>query len=139
MKLSRRFLLKLSPLLFWQGAGTRLLAANGEPSEPFGKAYPELDSLATGEWWKRKPTGKGSPPPPMKVPRNEVVAFAIYTHDRGVLKMTAQLFPLMPDEEREVRLEFEKDGKWEEAAKTGIVFPGWSAHFRISDWPMPRM
>ncbi len=136
MKISRRLLLKLSPFLFWQGSATRLLAANGESPVPFGKDYPKLDSLATGEWWKKSAGGKGkkSAPPPMKVPRHEVVAFALYTADRGVLKMTAQLFPLMPDEAREARLEFERDGKWQEEAKAEIVLPGWSAHFRIENW-----
>jgi len=133
MKISRRILLKISPLIFWQGSVTRVLAASGEDPQPFGKDYPKLDSLATGEWWKAKVTGK-NPPPPMKVPRDEVVAFAIYTTDRGVFKMTVQLFPLMPDEAREARLEFEKDGKWQEAAKEEILYPGWSAHFRLQNW-----
>jgi hypothetical protein len=133
MKISRRILLKISPLIFWQGSATRVLAASGEDPQPFGKDYPKLDSLATGEWWKAKVTGK-NPPPPMKVPRDEVVAFAIYTTDRGVFKMTVQLFPLMPDEAREARLEFEKDGKWQEAAKEEVLYPGWSAHFRLQNW-----
>ncbi|QTN33142.1 metallophosphoesterase [Akkermansiaceae bacterium] len=133
MKISRRFLIRLSPLLFWQGSAVRILAASGEPQLPFGKGHPELDSLAAGEWWKKKPQGK-NPPPPMKVPRDEVVAFALYTADRGALKMTAQLYPLMPDEAREARLEFERDGKWVEAARAEVLFPGWSAHFRIDGW-----
>lgn len=113
---------------------TRVVAASGESLQPFGEKFPDLDSLATGEWWKNLPKGKAPPPPPMKVPRNKVVAFAIYTTDRGVLKMTAQLFPLMPDEPRQVRLELERDGKWVEAAVTDVVLPGWSAHFRMEHW-----
>lgn len=70
----------------------------------------------------------------MEVPRDEVVAFALYTADRGLLKMTAQLFPLMPDEARMARLELEKEGKWEEVAQTEVILPGWSAHFRINEW-----
>jgi hypothetical protein len=134
MNFSRRFLLKISPFIFFKGTASRVLAASGESIQPFGKKFPSLDSLATGEWWKKDPGGKGSPPPPMKVPRNEVVAFAIYTADRGVLKMTTQLFPLMPDEARQVRLELKRDGKWEEAAVTEVVLPGWSGHFRIENW-----
>lgn len=134
MNFSRRFLLKISPFIFLKGTATRVLAASGEAIQPFGKKYATLDSLATGDWWKKVPGEKGSPPPPMKVPREEVVAFALYTVDRGVLKMTAQLFPLMPDEARQVRLELERDGKWEEAAVTEIVLPGWSGHFRIEHW-----
>ena len=62
--------------------------------QPFGPGFPLLDSQATGEWWK--PRGKMKVR--LSVPRDEVLAFAIYTHHRGVLKLTAQLFPLMPDE-----------------------------------------
>ena len=105
-----------------------------EAAKPFGDQNPNLDSLAVGEWWT-KPTPKGpNPPPTMNVPRDQVIAFALYTHERGVLKLTAQLYPLKPDESREVRLEFQRDGRWVEAAKTQIVYPGWSAHFRIDNW-----
>ncbi len=104
-----------------------------EPARPFGKDFPNLDSLATGQWWDKEAKGANRPPS-MNVPRDEVIAFALYTHDRGVLKLTAQLFPLKPDESREVRLEFKRGDAWVEAAKTQIVFPGWSAHFRIEKW-----
>lgn len=99
-------------------------------TQPFGPKFPKLDSDATGEWWK--PRGKKKPR--LLVPRDEVVAFAIYTHDRGVLKMTAQLFPLMPDEPRKVQLEFKQDGEWQQAAESDVIELGWSAHFRIEDW-----
>jgi hypothetical protein len=102
-------------------------------AQPFGPANPNLDSLATGEWWTK--TAKGQfPPPPMLVPRHEVVAFALYTVADGVLKLTAQLFPLQPDEAREARLEFQRDGNWVEAAETEVLYPGWSAHFRVENW-----
>lgn len=134
MKFSRRFLLKISPFIFLKGTATQVLAAAAESSQPFGEKYAALDSLASGEWWTKIPRGKSAPPPPMKVPRDEVVAFALYTVDRGVMKMTAQLFPLMPDEVREVRLELERNGKWEQIAITEVVLPGWSGHFRIENW-----
>ncbi|HSW00639.1 MAG TPA: hypothetical protein VLI39_10735 [Sedimentisphaerales bacterium] len=70
----------------------------------------------------------------VKVPRDQVVGFALYTHDHGVLKMTAQLYPLKSDEAREVRLEFKRDGQWREVARAPVVYPGWSAHFRIQPW-----
>lgn len=104
-----------------------------ESAQPFGPDFPNLDSLAVGEWWTRKPTAANRPPT-MDVPRSEVVAFALYTHDAGVLKLTAQLYPLKPGEPREARLEFQRDGRWQEAAKVPVVFPGWSAHFRIEKW-----
>jgi len=116
--------------------------------QPFGPKFPSLDNAATGEWWKR-----ATPPPPAKkgkkqrkpkriiemdVPRDEVVAFAVYTHDRGVLKMSAQLFPLKRGEEREVRLELKRDGKWQEVRRADVIYPGWSAHFRLRDWDNAR-
>lgn len=111
------------------------LAAEPEPVKPFGDEFPNLDSLAVGEWWTKKPGPKvQNPPPPMDVPRDQVVAFALYTVDRGVLKLTAQLYPLKPDEPREARLEVERDGKWVELLKVPVQYPGWSAHFRAEKW-----
>jgi len=142
MNLTRRLLLKLWALFCWGGATTTQTAAAqnaaaqpaAEPAQPFGAEHPDLDSLAAGQWWQ-KPAPRGpSAPPPMDVPRDQVVAFALYTHDRGVLKLTAQLYPLKPDEPREARLELERDGQWALAARSPVVFPGWSAHFRIENW-----
>jgi hypothetical protein len=96
-----------------------------------------LDSLAVGRWWTTKPRGP-NPPPPMDMPRDEVVAFALYTHDRGVLKLTAQLYPLKPGEPREARLELRRSGGWQEVAKTAVIYPGWSAHFRLDGWKANR-
>jgi len=105
-----------------------------EYAQPFGAEYPNLDSLAVGEWWT-KPKSKGpNPPPNLNVPREQVVAFALYTQQSGVLKLTAQLYPLMPDDVREVRLEFQRDGRWTEAAKSPVLYPGWSSHFRVENW-----
>ena len=118
-----------------------------EDSPPFGPDFPNLDSVSTGEWWKA-PSNRGSDPPTapdakgrkpkklvnLNVPRDQVVAFAVYTHDRGVLKLTAQLYPLMPGEAQDARLEFQREGKWLEVATEEILYPGWSAHFRIEDW-----
>lgn len=112
-------------------------AAAANEARPFGDEFPNLDALAVGEWWTRRPPKKkkaANPPPPMDVPRDQVVAFALYTVDGGVLKLTAQLYPLKPDEPREARLEFQRDGQWIEAAKAPVLYPGWSAHFRTEKW-----
>ncbi len=99
----------------------------------FGPKFPKLESMATGQWWKVKPNKRRSMN--LDVPRDQVVAFAVYTHDHGTLKLTAQLFPLRPGEERMVRLELKgADGKWKEVAKQKVIELGWSAHFRINDW-----
>jgi hypothetical protein len=118
-----------------------IAVVNGIPAfaQPpaFGPKFPNLETRATGQWWKIKPTQARSMN--LNVPRNEVVAFAVYTHDHGILKLTAQLFPLLPDESREVRLEFQQeDGSWQEAAKQNVIELGWSAHFRIDNWNNKR-
>ena len=134
MNLTRRFLLKLTPFLLWRGSTLSFAAA--EAARPYGEAYPQLDSLAVGEWWNAKvPSAKKAAlPPAMNVPRDEVAAFALYTHENSVLKLTAQFFPLKPDEARQARLEFKRDGAWVEVATAAILYPGWSAHFRIGKW-----
>ncbi len=111
-------------------------------TELFGEKFPNLDHLSTGEWWKQArppevPSKKGKPPKriiELNVPRDQVVAFALYTQDRGTLKLTGQLYPLMPDESREVRLETKQGKEWKEISKVKITYPGWSAHFRIINW-----
>ncbi len=70
--------------------------------------------------------------------RDQVVAFAVYLHHSGVLKMTAQLYPLKPEEERAARLELLQNGKWIEAARAEVLYPGWDAHFRIEAWDGSR-
>ncbi len=108
------------------------------PARPFGENLPMLDFPATGEWWKDAKPNQGQAwmrSLIVDVPRTESVAFALYTHNRGVLKLTAQMVPLLPDEPREVTLEFaDESGKWERAATASVLYPGWSAHFRIEDW-----
>lgn len=126
-------------------AALGVLSANAaDHPQPFGPKFPSLDNAATGEWWKRGKApaakGKGKKRRAPKrvidtdVPRDEVVAFAVYAYDAGTLKMSAQLYPLKPGEEREVRLEFKQGGKWTEVRRADVLYPGWSAHFRLRNW-----
>lgn len=123
------------PLIIGSLFASVSLAGSAESAQPFGPDFPKLDSAAVGEWWKLKPK---QPALDLKSPRDEVVAFALYTHQNGVLKLTAQMYPLMPGESREVRLEFKRDGQWTEAAKAPVLYPGWSSHFRIENWDASR-
>ena len=107
--------------------------------QPFGKEYPNLDSFAVGAWWEKKPPAKGkkgggTPPPTMLVARDQVIAFALYTQQAGVLKLTAQLYPLYPEEAKVARLEVKRGDAWVELAQAPVRFPGWSAHFRVEGW-----
>ncbi len=113
-----------------------------EAAQPFGHEFPNLESLTTGEWWKLRAgventqvkRGGASPAPSMDVPREQVVVFAVYLQQAGVLKLSAQLYPLKPGESREVHLEFQMDGQWNRAATAQVLYPGWDAHFRIESW-----
>lgn len=101
---------------------------------PFGTERGKtLDACAVGEWWNWKGNEKISQFLQQR-PRSEVIAYAVYTHDRGVLKLTAQLFPLYPNEPDSVTLEMKQGGVWKKIAKQKIVYPGWSTHFRINNW-----
>ncbi|MCF7956396.1 MAG: hypothetical protein K9M75_11380 [Phycisphaerae bacterium] len=96
------------------------------------------DNVAIGQWWQPNPKDNKSEVPMrewfISRPRNKVLAFALYTHDQGVLKLTAQCFPLMPDEPKTAVLEFKENGKWQTAQKQTVQYPGWSLHFRIKNW-----
>lgn len=119
-----------------------LVKAEPESRELFGEKFQSLDHLSTGEWWKRArppevPSKKGKPPKriiELNVPRDQVVAFALYTQDSGILKLSGQLYPLMPDESREVRLETKQGKEWKEIARVQVSYPGWTAHFRVENW-----
>jgi hypothetical protein len=100
---------------------------------PFpGPRGEKLDLAAREDMWDKP--AKGFLAEFTRVPRDQVVGFALYTQQDGVLKLTAQLYPLKPGEPREVRLEFQRDGAWREAARAPVLYPGWSAHFRIAPW-----
>lgn len=112
---------------------------------PFGEETEwakDSDNLAIGEWWKVDPStvGKRSGGATKKggwfkeVERSNALAFSLYTHDHGVLKITAQCFPLYPDEPKSVTLEFKENGEWKDVQEQPVVYPGWSAHFRVENW-----
>lgn len=139
----RKFAVAAGVALLLVSTFTRVRAAEELNPQPFGAENPRLDSDATGEWWKpttgERGPQKGKPQEAkLLVPRNEVVAFALYTHDHGVLRLSAQLYPLMPDEPRTATLEFREGEEWKQAAESQVIYPGWSAHFQIDDWDNSR-
>jgi hypothetical protein len=86
------------------------------------------------------------PPPPRrneplvipKVAKDQVICFALYTVHRGILKLTAQLYPLEAGDPRKVRLEVKAGDGWKEIAETNVVEPGWTAPFRVENWDASR-
>ena len=58
-----------------------------------------------------------------EVAREDVICFALYTVHAGTLKLTAQLYPLLEGEPREVWLEIEREGEKEKhMARRGQFF-----------------
>ena len=62
------------------------------------------------------------------------ICFTLYTVHENILKLTAQFYPIKNFEPFEATLEIEKDGKWEQIAETRIVYPGYTAPFRVENW-----
>jgi hypothetical protein len=92
--------------------------------------FHNLDTICTNDWWNRAP----NPIHDVKVDRDQVVAFGMYTVMNNTLKLSAQLYPLYPDETREVRLEVQEEGRWKEIGREKVNDLGWSALFRIGEW-----
>ncbi len=159
-KIDRRSAIKATAAGFGAIIVSDHLAVTAHSEPPFGPGFPELESLTTGEWWnetasqgpviaaekvkgraKQKAKSKSAGPPAapkMNVARDKVVAFALYTCQNGILKLSAQLFPLLPDEPKSVRLEVAIDGTWTEIGRADVLYPGWDAHFRVEGWKNDR-
>lgn len=79
----------------------------------------------------------------LDVPRDQVIAAALYTVHDNTLKLNAQLFPLKPDESRHVRLEMKESDGWKEMSQVKVCEneygnasgdKSWTALFRIENW-----
>ena len=123
---------------------TPLLAAEIDyyEAEPFGSGtYASIsDRLATGTWWQQ-PAEAGKPDRwrearqwIQSIDRKEALAFVLYTQDRGVLKLTAQCFPLLPEEPKLVQLDLLREGECVQIDQQAVRYPGWDVHFRIENW-----
>ncbi|MFN4258409.1 MAG: hypothetical protein ACK4RK_03875 [Gemmataceae bacterium] len=72
------------------------------------------------------------------VPRDQVICFCLYTTHRGILKLSAQLYPLHKGEEEKVTLEVQRDGQWKPIAQADVHPVGWTALFRVENWDMSQ-
>ena len=69
------------------------------------------------------------------------IAGVMYTVDRVVWKLTAQLLPLADDEDPELELQVASADGWRTVATTRVIRPGYTAPFRVTDHladPAPR-
>jgi hypothetical protein len=103
---------------------------------PVKAPFEGIDTYCINDWWTHAKAIKNKADKiiDVDVPRNQVICFGIYTTQNSVLKLSAQFFPLYPNESREVNLEIKKDGKWVKIAQSKINDIGWSALFRIEKW-----
>lgn len=62
------------------------------------------------------------------------ICFAMYTVHRGVLKLTAQLYPVPSGIERDVYLDVKRGGSWKQVAQEKAAEQGWVATFRVEKW-----
>ena len=104
--------------------------ANEDRKPPVIAPFEKLDTIVTNDWWNRQSNKIID----VKVPREEVIAFGIYTVANNTLKLSAQLFPLYPEETRMVRLEIKAGETWEEIQQQQVNDIGWSALFRVDTW-----
>ena len=86
-------------------------------SNSFGQKKKRVDLLAIPE-----------------VTRDKVICFALYTVHNKTLKLTAQLYPLKDDEDRNVSLEVKRNDQWISISKTKVIERGWTAPFRVNNW-----
>lgn len=129
-KIDRRSFIKKTSLSGAALASSSIFSAKSESNNYVKSPFSGLDLLATNDWWNRG----NNEIIDLKVEREDVIAFGIYTLSNNILKLTAQLFPLYPEESREVRLEIYRDKKWVVINKKIINEIGWAATFKIEDW-----
>ena len=129
-KLDRRSFIKKTSLSGAALASSSIFSAKSESNNYVKSPFSGLDLLATNDWWNRG----NNEIIDLKVERKDVIAFGIYTLSNNTLKLTAQLFPLYPEESREVRLEIYRDKKWVVINKKIINEIGWATTFKIEDW-----
>jgi len=68
----------------------------------------------------------------------ERICFALYTVHEGVLKLTAQLYPIGNHDDITVKLQIKKGENWEQIAETEIIYPGFTAPFRVENWDQSK-
>ncbi|MFT4567598.1 MAG: hypothetical protein ACI9FN_002565 [Saprospiraceae bacterium] len=122
--------LSIAIMAIYMSCGTSKSFDLSTAKAPVIAPFVKLDTISVNDWWNRGANKIID----VKVARKDVVAFGIYTVSNTTLKLSAQLFPLYPNESRKVRLELKKAGRWEEVQQSEINDIGWSALFRIENW-----
>jgi len=130
MKKERRKFIKDTALL----AGASLIPFHysfNTGSYTYVKApFEDLDTFCINDWWERKDNQIIN----LKVERKNIIAFGIYTLSNNILKLSAQTYPLYPNESRFISFQIKTNNKWKEVSKQKINDIGWSTLFRFPNW-----
>ena len=71
---------------------------------------------------------------PDHVKPEDRIAFTLYTVHENTVKMTAQLYPIQNAEPFEAILQIQENNQWITKDSVDIIYPGYTAHFRIEGW-----
>ena len=129
-KLDRRSFIKKTSLSGAALASSTLFTGSSQKKNFTKSPFSDLDILATNDWWNRSDNEIIN----LKVKRDKVIAFGIYTLSNKTVKLTSQLLPLYPEESRDITLEINKNGKWEKIKTNKVNEIGWATTFKITDW-----
>ncbi len=72
------------------------------------------------------------------LPARERICFTLYTVHEKTLKLTAQFYPLVNSEPFVATLQVERDGQWVAVDTADIIYPGYTATFRVEGWDEER-
>ena len=101
------------------------------------KAF-EKWSEATARFWFRDWRVSGSKIEADDSRKLGPILSAQHTLHRGTLKLTAQLFPVGPQDGRKVQLQILQGETWKTLAEAAVIVPGYTATFRVEDWDDTR-
>jgi len=82
-----------------------------------------------------------------QVSKEDSICFALYTVEKGTLKMTVHLYPLADEDSRLVMLEVKKGGKWKTVAESKVRenayglkdgAKAWNTLLRVDNWDNSR-
>lgn len=71
---------------------------------------------------------------PDNIPAKDRICFALYTVHENTLKLTAQFYPIQDYEPFSAILQIKAGEEWQTVGESEIMYPGYTAHFRVEDW-----
>jgi hypothetical protein len=68
------------------------------------------------------------------IPAKDRIAFTLYTVHENTVKLTAQFYPIQNTEPFRAKIQVKENGKWKNKQDVEIIYPGYTAHFRLENW-----